>query len=508
VPGALYLFGAFSLDAQLRRLSRDGERVPLGDRQAGVLACLVEHAGKVVSKDDLISAAWNDVAVTDNSLEQAISALRRLLGEAAPGQPYVETVPRRGYRFAGAVTRTTRRESDDSLDALLAPHRAWVEGRAALETLRADRVAGARVDFEQAVAAAPDLAVAHIGLANACVMQFEMTRADASPNVAALTTAVEHARDACRLDAQSAEAWATLGFVLDRIGRHDEALAACGRATMLEPDNWRHHFRLALVGWGEQRLRAARRTLALVPGFPLAHWLAATVLVARGALEEAERELEAGIAPHALHRVLQNAPPLEPTSDPPRFGAVALHWLRGLLLLAQGEEQAALDSFARELALEQAGQLYARECCANASYAIGATKLRAGDAPGARAAFQEALDRVGAHPMARVGVALVAGGAASLEPGTSPVSAAGEARERLSDHVETARGAFDVALARAVQLVATSAHHEAARLVDAALASADAASAGWILPVEPLLRVGKHADAWAPVLARLRSRAS
>ena len=63
----------------------------------------------------------------------------------------------------------------------------------------------------------------------------------------------------------------------------------------LEPDNWRHHFRLSLVSWGEARLRAARRTLALLPGLPLAHWLAATVHVARQNLDEAERELRAGI---------------------------------------------------------------------------------------------------------------------------------------------------------------------------------------------------------------------
>ena len=49
-------------------------------------------------------------------------------------------------------------------------------------------------------------------------MQFEMTRADPAPDAAALAMAVHHAREACRLDPQSGEAWATLGFVLDRTG--------------------------------------------------------------------------------------------------------------------------------------------------------------------------------------------------------------------------------------------------------------------------------------------------
>ena len=84
--------------------------------------------------------------------------------------------------------------------------------------------------------------------------------------------------------------------MLDRTGNNLDARAAASRAVVLEPDNWRHHFRLAFVSWGEERLRAAHRTLALLPGFPLAHWLAATVHVARQVLPEAERELEAGLA--------------------------------------------------------------------------------------------------------------------------------------------------------------------------------------------------------------------
>ena len=112
-------------------------------------------------------------------------------------------------------------------------------------------------------------------------MQFETTRADETPDAAALATAAEHAREGMPPRSAYGEAWATLGFVLDRTGNHIDAVAALRRAVALEPDNWRHHFRLAYVSWGEERLRAARRTLALLPGFPLAHWLAATVHVAR-----------------------------------------------------------------------------------------------------------------------------------------------------------------------------------------------------------------------------------
>ena len=144
------------------------------------------------------------------------------------------------------MARRAARETDAGLEALLAPHRAFVEGRAALESLEGEQVARAREVFEGALRTVPEHASAHIGLANACVLQFEMTRADPAPDADALAKAAHHAREACRLDPQSGEAWATLGFVLDRTGDRVDAIAAARRAVTLEPDNWRHHFRLVV----------------------------------------------------------------------------------------------------------------------------------------------------------------------------------------------------------------------------------------------------------------------
>ena len=70
-------------------------------RHLTVLSALLARAGHVISKDALVEAAWRDVAVTDNSLEQAISALRRALRTADASDSPIETVPRQGYRFAG-----------------------------------------------------------------------------------------------------------------------------------------------------------------------------------------------------------------------------------------------------------------------------------------------------------------------------------------------------------------------------------------------------------------------
>ena len=71
-------------------------------------------------------------------------------------------------------------------------------------------------------------------------MQFEASRTYPVPDVAALKMAESHALHACRLDPDSAEAWATLGGVLECTGRRADAVAALERAVALEPDNWRH----------------------------------------------------------------------------------------------------------------------------------------------------------------------------------------------------------------------------------------------------------------------------
>jgi tetratricopeptide (TPR) repeat protein len=186
------------------------------------------------------------------------------------------------------------------------------------------------------------------------------------------------------LDDTNAEAWATLGFVLARTNRREDALAALRRSVSLDPNIWQHHLRLSSVSWGGERLSAAQQTLRRLPDCALAHLLVATVFIACGAFDEADRQLDAGLAAVA--------------SDS-RQSFVAFYWLKGLLLLARGDEQAALASFEQELELESRGHLHARECRASAWSAIGAVRLRQGDRPGARAAFEEAVTRVPRLPM-------------------------------------------------------------------------------------------------------------
>lgn len=102
-----YEFGPFRLDADERLLMRDGRVTPLPPKVIDTLLVLVENSGRVVSKDELMQSLWPDTFVEESNLTQNISQLRRALSEGAAGAQYIETIPKRGYRFVAVVQPAT-----------------------------------------------------------------------------------------------------------------------------------------------------------------------------------------------------------------------------------------------------------------------------------------------------------------------------------------------------------------------------------------------------------------
>src|SRR4051812_36865354 len=94
-----YEFGPFRIDTVNRRLLREGTLVPLKAKAVETLLLLVRHNGEVVEKEDLMEWLWPDSFVEEANLTQNIYMLRKALGEGG----YIETVPRRGYRFAAEL---------------------------------------------------------------------------------------------------------------------------------------------------------------------------------------------------------------------------------------------------------------------------------------------------------------------------------------------------------------------------------------------------------------------
>jgi TolB-like protein/DNA-binding winged helix-turn-helix (wHTH) protein len=112
-PDDSFLFEGFRLDRRGGGLFRRDENgvfapVPIGARALDVLGVLVRRAGELVTRDEIIAAAWPDTVVEDNNLNMQIAALRRVLdgGRTAPSS--IQTIPRRGYRFVVPVIRAGR----------------------------------------------------------------------------------------------------------------------------------------------------------------------------------------------------------------------------------------------------------------------------------------------------------------------------------------------------------------------------------------------------------------
>jgi adenylate cyclase len=104
---AVYRFGPFELDAAEYRLLRDGVEVPLQLKAFETLCILVERAGRLLTKDELLRQLWPGTIVEENNLNKNISHLRKALGECPSGLSYIETVPRVGYRFAAQVEQVS-----------------------------------------------------------------------------------------------------------------------------------------------------------------------------------------------------------------------------------------------------------------------------------------------------------------------------------------------------------------------------------------------------------------
>lgn len=99
----IYWFGPFALDVADRSLKRQGAPIPLTPKTFDLLVTLVENAGRLVEKDVLLQRVWPDVAVEEGNLTKGVFSLRQLL-EDEGGSRYIETVPKRGYRFVAGVT--------------------------------------------------------------------------------------------------------------------------------------------------------------------------------------------------------------------------------------------------------------------------------------------------------------------------------------------------------------------------------------------------------------------
>ncbi len=618
---AAYRFGPFLVDRAGYRVMRGGRALDLSPKLLDLLLLLLDRAGELVTKEDLLDTLWRDANVTENALTQAVSELRDALGDEPAAPTYIKTVARRGYRFVAAVTplpeptapvpaevdedalavldftnltgetdaawlsagiaetvsadlaalgrfkvvdrwrvveatraggaalqevaaalrvrlvavgsfqrngerlRITARivdvtsgeaiadaKVDGALDDIFAlqdqvaaqfagelgagaepaarprdtasldAYRALVEGWLKVETLDVRALPAAIADFERAIALDAKYALAHTGLASAELASYEASRTENQPEWQRLERAATHARRAVELDEQLAEAYGSLAMILVGLWDTPGAIRAARKAVALEPGNWRHLFRLGHATWGEERLRAGAATLAAYPDFAFSYFQTAMVYVARGHLTEAERVLQHGTA--VQDRQIARGE---------RYPALGLHWLLGLVRLAQDDVGEALEEFEREYALAAPHRLYGREYAMYARLGRGSALVREGRPSEAAEAFGDALALYPEHPLALIAAAMTAGGSF--------------ARAEAAIAGMTASKPIEAALAKGALLAARGDADASAGVLTQALADAPPGFAGWQLPIQPLLREVAETPPIRAVLGRLAERA-
>ena len=636
LPSA-YRFGPFRFDASAYRLLAGDRPVPLSPKVMDLLRLLASRPSELVTKEDILRELWPDVAVTDNAVTQAVSELRHALGDDPSSPSYVQTVPRRGYRFIATVqvsspvplaprprpqTRdvpakrvisvsdfqnvtadtsdgwmaagiaetvtndlralrdlrvidrahvpeAARRASIDAaracgLDLLvvgsyqrsgdrlritaraidvgsgeavahskadgdvsdvfhlqdaivtqllrslhvpvtaaaaarigahetssLDAYRALTEGRLKLETLNPADVPEAIRDFERAIALDPRYAHAYVGLAHARLWLYEASRARNRPNTAELRAAIADGRRAVELDPGLGEAHAALAFLLASAGRQAEALESGRTAVALEPNEWRHRFRLGVAAWGSERLSCFDDVVRLFPEFAYAYFGTAMVHVARADLSGAEEILRQGLA------VQQRG-----SSKADRFPANGLHWLLGLLGLAQSNVSQARAEFDRELT-SRGSQMYAAEYAMDAYDGHGFASLACGDPSAADAMFSKALDIYPDHARSLVGLSVARARRGEPEGAEAALTHAW----RAIDELRGSGRSSEAAMAESFGHVAAGRPAAALETLLRLVRDAPPGFAGWTIPVEPLLSGLRDAPEYQTILRRLADRA-
>jgi DNA-binding winged helix-turn-helix (wHTH) protein/TolB-like protein len=389
----------------------------------------------------------------------------------------------------GQSTHMGVRETSN-LDAF----RAASEARVKLDSFDPALVAAAADGFERAVRLDPRYALAYAGLANAHYLLYEATRARNAADAARLATAIGHARRCVDLDDMLAEGHATLAFLLVSAGRFTEAVAAGRRAVSLEPHDWRHLFRLGHAAWGSERLDALKRALTIYGDLAFAHFYIAMVHIARHQLPQATEVLHQGAA-------LQD----RQGGRASRYPASGLHWLLGMVYLAQGDAGRALAECRRELeaAAGASARVYGNEFTMNAHDGCGFALLADRRFDEAAAAFERALDLFPGHARSQLGLAQARAAAGKKAEAKAALEAGG------ASIIELARGGrlVEAALLSAMAAVAHGRPTDAIALLDRLLTEAPPGFPGWNIPIEPLLKPLHAQPEFAGILARLAERA-
>lgn len=318
----VFEFSTFRMDVAKRLLFRSGEPVSLVPKAYDILAFLVRHRDRVVTKAELIKAVWPDTFVEEGNLTQNISVIRKALGESPKEHRFIVTIPGRGYRFSADV-----REPQATRDEHGKAHQLFLKGRHLLNKRLTGTLSEAITCFLQSTDEDPQFAPAWVGLADSyallslygasmprdvlpkskaaalSALRIDPGLADAHNSLGVVELfyewnwpAAEQAfRRAIELNPEYGDAHQRYGIYLTAMGRFAEAHAALARAQELDPLS---RIIATIAGYPsyysrdfDAAVRQFRHVSQIDPNFSMAHFRLGLTYAQQGKLDEALTEL-------------------------------------------------------------------------------------------------------------------------------------------------------------------------------------------------------------------------
>jgi DNA-binding winged helix-turn-helix (wHTH) protein len=231
--GPVLRFDDFELDTDARELRRRGRKVRLAPQPFRLLAILVQSEGRVVDRETIRKQLWESTFVDfEHGVNFCVREIRRALRDRAERPKYIETVPRRGYRFMAAVNAVGQNgDVRPALDARVSLADRLAEGRRLLREMGVATLDQGRRIFEEALRMDPLCAMAHCGLGATAAMRF-ISRCEPGD----LDFARMHLERAAALDPELAEPYPWLCYVYARCGEFEKSLEFGSRGVLLLPD--------------------------------------------------------------------------------------------------------------------------------------------------------------------------------------------------------------------------------------------------------------------------------
>jgi DNA-binding winged helix-turn-helix (wHTH) protein/Flp pilus assembly protein TadD len=379
----VYQFGAFRLDVGERTLERrqDRARIAIPEKAFQTLVHLVRNSGALVTKDAILAAVWPGVIVEDGNIGKVIHAIRRALDDRSAGSPYIETVPKHGYRFIAEVTSIGKTAAaapppapsvNVALPGRPAAYDLYIRGKVKADSENIDDADEAIALLEAVVRLDPSCAVAYAQLARAYnTRAFKFTSQsdgrrlrenadvalakalDLDPNLAEAhfarglilwthakgfphEQAIRSFQKALELEPDADETHHQLSMVYSHVGLLDEAQGHVARAVDLNPSNTMARFRVGTYTAWQCRFEDALAVLKTVPSDVspfLVERVKAEVLVQLGRLDKARAITDAYLVKH------------------PNDEGGSLTGVRALLLAKTGETREAERTIARAIEL-------------------------------------------------------------------------------------------------------------------------------------------------------------